>query len=108
MAVTTSWEINTMERDVSDGYVTKIIYRITGLSDSVEKARRTGEVNFIKPESLPSGFIDFASLESATVMSWVKASIGSTRVGELETQLKAEVNEILTPTTAMGVPDGWS
>ncbi len=39
MAVTTSWEINTLERDVSDGYVTKIIYRIRGYSDSVEKAR---------------------------------------------------------------------
>ena len=65
-------------------------------------------MNFIKPESLPSGFIAFASLDSATVMSWVKASIGSTRVGELETQLTAKVNEVLTPTTATGVPDSWS
>ena len=108
MAVTTLWEINTMERDLSDGYVTKIIYRIKGLSDSVEKSRMTGEVNFIKPDSLPSDFIAFASLDSATVMSWVKASIGSTRVGELETQLTAKVNEVLTPTTATGVPDSWS
>ena len=108
MAVTTSWEINTMERDVSDGYVTKIIYRIIGLSDSVEKARKTGEVNFIKPESLPSDFKAFASLDSATVMKWVKDSIGSTRVGELEPQLTAQVNEVLTPTTATGVPDGWA
>ena len=108
MAITTIWEINTMERDVSDGYVTKIIYRIKGLSDSVEKARMTGEVNFIKPESLPSGFIAFASLDSATVLTWVKDSVGSTRVGELETQLTAQVNEVLTPTTATGVPDSWS
>ena len=108
MAVTTSWEINTMERDVSDGYVTKIIYRIRGYSDSVEKARKTGEVNFTKPESLPSDFIAFASLDSATVMTWLKDSIGSTRVGELETQLKAEVNEVVTPTSATGGPDGWS
>ena len=108
MAVTTSWEINTMERDVSDGYVTKIIYRIRGYSDSVEKARKTGEVNFTNHESLPSDFIALASLDCATVMTWLKDAIGSTRVGELETQLTAQVNEVLTPTSATGVPDGWS
>ena len=32
MAITKTWEINTMERDVSDGYVTKVIYRVKGIS----------------------------------------------------------------------------
>ena len=36
------------------GFVTKVIYRVKGLSDSVEKSRLTGEVNFTKPDSLPS------------------------------------------------------
>ena len=46
MAVTKTWEINTVERDLSDGYVTKVIYRVKGIdsSDSTEKARATGEV----------------------------------------------------------------
>ena len=44
MAITKTWEINKLERDLSDGYVTKVIYRVKGLSDSVEKARATGEV----------------------------------------------------------------
>ena len=42
MAITKTWEINTVERDLSDGYVTKVIYRVKGLSDSVEKSRSTG------------------------------------------------------------------
>ena len=44
MAVTKTWEINTVERDLSDGYVTKVIYRVKGIdsSDSTEKARHTG------------------------------------------------------------------
>tara|TARA_R100001509_G_C4824035_1_gene200877 strand:- start:374 stop:688 length:315 start_codon:yes stop_codon:yes gene_type:complete len=103
MAVTKTWEINTMERDLSDGYVTKVIYRVKGISDSEEKARRTGEVAYIKPDSLPSDFIAFASLNSTTVLGWVKTALGD-QVAEIERSLEDEIKEIETPTTASGVP----
>jgi hypothetical protein len=107
MAITKTWEINTMERDVSDGYVTKVIYRVKGISNEEEKARATGEINFTKPESLPSDFIAFASLNASTVLGWVKTALGD-QVTTIETNLEAEVNKILTPTSASGLPDGWS
>tara|TARA_R100001015_G_C4573637_1_gene131293 strand:+ start:469 stop:783 length:315 start_codon:yes stop_codon:yes gene_type:complete len=103
MAVTKTWEINTMERDVSDGYVTKVIYRVKGMSDSVEKARKTGSIEFIKPESLPSDFVDYTKLDAATVLGWVKTALGD-QVATIESKLEAEVNEVLTPTTVSGVP----
>jgi len=103
MAITKTWEINTMERDVSDGYVTKVIYRVKGISDSEEKARETGEVTFTKPDSLPSDFIDFTKLDAATVLGWVKTALGD-EVATIETRLEAAVNEVLTPTSAVGVP----
>tara|TARA_Y100000114_G_scaffold55364_1_gene50607 strand:- start:569 stop:883 length:315 start_codon:yes stop_codon:yes gene_type:complete len=103
MAITKTWEINTMERDLSDGYVTKVIYRVKGISESEEKARRTGEVTYIKPESLPSDFIAFASLNSTTVLGWVKTALGD-QVAEIETSIEDEIKEIETPTTAVGVP----
>jgi len=104
MAVTKTWEINTMERDVSDGYVTKVIYRVKGITDSEEKARRTGEVLYYKPSSLPSDFVEFSKLDSATVLSWVKTTLGNDKVSAIETSLETEVNEIITPTSAVGVP----
>jgi len=104
MAITKTWEINTLERDLSDGYVTKVIYRVKGLSDSVEKARSTGEINFIKPESLPSDFIAYDSLTSSTVLGWLTTSLGSDKVKEIEASLEALVTEAITPTTAVGVP----
>lgn len=103
MAITKTWEINTMERDVSDGYVTKVIYRVKGISDSEEKARETGEVNFTKPESLPSDFVEFAKLDAATVLGWVKTALGD-QVAQIETVLEDKIKEIETPTTASGVP----
>ena len=104
MAITKAWEINTLERDLSDGYVTKVIYRVKGLSDSVEKARATGEINFIKPESLPSDFVAYDSLTSSTVLGWLTTSLGSDKVKEIEASLEAAVTEAITPTTAVGVP----
>ena len=103
MAITKTWEVNTMERDVSDGYVTKVIYRVKGISGSEEKARETGEVNFTKPSSLPSDFVEFAKLDAATVLGWVKTALGD-QVATIETALEAKVNEVLTPTSAVGVP----
>ena len=107
MAVTKTWEINTLERDLSDGYVTKVIYRVKGIdsSDSTEKARATGEVTLAtKPESLPSDFIAYDSLTSSKVLEWVTASLGTDQVTSIETNLEAEVNAVITPTTATGVP----
>ena len=85
MAITKTWEINTLERDLSDGYVTKVIYRVKGLSDSEEKARRTGQIEFTKPESLPSDFIAYDSLTSSTVLGWVTTALGTDEVTAIET-----------------------
>ena len=104
MSITKTWEINTLERDLSDGYVTKVIYRVKGLSDSEEKARATGEVVFTKPESLPSDFVAYDSLTSSTVLGWVTTSLGSDQVTAIETKLEADVTEAITPTTATGIP----
>ena len=104
MAITKTWEINTLERDLSDGYVTKVIYRVKGLSGSEEKARATGEVNFTKPSSLPSDFVAYDSLTSSTVLGWVSTTLGTDEVTAIETALETEVPEAITPTTAAGVP----
>ena len=104
MAITKTWEINKLERDLSDGYVTKVIYRVKGLSGSEEKARATGEVNFTKPSSLPSDFVAYDSLTSSTVLGWVTTSLGTDAVTSIETNLEAEVTEAITPTIATGVP----
>ena len=104
MAITKTWEINTLERDLSDGYVTKVIYRVKGISDSEEKARATGEVIFTKPSSLPSDFVAFDKLTSSTVLGWVTTSLGTDVIKSIETNLEAEVTEAITPTTAAGVP----
>ena len=109
MAITFTWEINGSQciRDVSDGYFTNVVYRVKGMDGTEEKARRTGEVVYTKPESLPSGFIAYDTSKktpsSATMITWVKDALGTDAVTAIEASLKEEIDLINTPIQAKGV-----
>jgi len=107
MAIVKTWEVNTMERDLSDGHVNTVIYRVKAIddSDNTEKdgTRQTGQVTFTKPSSLPSDFKAYDDLDAATCIGWVKTALGSDGVAAVE----AAIDAALTPaTTAAGKP--WS
>ena len=104
MAITKTWEVNTMERDISDGHVNKVIYRVKGMDGETEKDRATGEVNFTKPSSLPSDFVAYDKLDEATVLGWVKTSLGTDKVTAIEKTLEDNIALINTPVTATGKP----
>tara|TARA_R100000773_G_C4114428_1_gene52951 strand:+ start:63 stop:398 length:336 start_codon:yes stop_codon:yes gene_type:complete len=109
MAISYTWEINgtCSKRDVADGYFTNVVYRVKGMDGTEEKARRTGEIVFTKPESLPSDFIAFDTSkktpDESTMLTWVKDSLGSTEVAAIEASLKAEIDLINTPVQTTGV-----
>ena len=109
MAITYTWEINgtACKRDVADGYYTNVVYRVKGMDGTEEKARATGEVVYTKPSSLPSGFVSYDTSaktpDSATMITWVKDTLGTDAVTAIETSLKAEIDLINTPVQATGV-----
>ena len=105
MAFTKTWQVNTLERDVTDGHVNKVIYRVKGIDGSEEKTRETGEVNFVKPSSLPSDFVAYDKLSESTVLGWVKTALGD-EVAKIEAKIDADIALINTPVTATGKP--WS
>ena len=80
------------------------------MDGSEEKARRTGKVVFIKPESLPSDFISFDTSaktpDEATMITWVKNNLGTDEVTAIEASLKEEIDLINTPVQTTGV--AWS
>ncbi len=104
MAITKTWQVNTMERDLSDGHVNKVIYRVIGKDDDIEKDRATGEIHFTKPSSLPSDFVAYDKLDEATVLGWVKTAIGSEGVSAIEKAIEDKIAIINTPVTATGKP----
>tara|TARA_Y100001973_G_C5185246_1_gene327416 strand:+ start:1773 stop:2093 length:321 start_codon:yes stop_codon:yes gene_type:complete len=106
MTITVTWEINNLKRDLADGYVSEVIYRVKGLYNGEEKARATGSVGFVKPSSLPSDFKEYDTLTESDCLTWVKDALGSDEVTAIENRLTTEINELNTPITATGKP--WS
>ena len=100
MAITKKWEINTLERELADGYVKKAIYRVKGIDGSEEKARATGPVELAKPETL----IPYKDLTESKVLEWVKAKLGTDEVAAIEKSLEDEIALINTPVTQTGKP----
>jgi len=107
---TKTWQINTMQRELADGYVNKVIYRVNG-EDGTYKFRATGEVDLPKPDTL----VPYGDLTEATVLGWVKAKLNSDKdeagntidkVAQIEAAVENGVNEQKTPTTGVGKP--WS
>ena len=105
MAIVKTWEINKLERDLSDGFVNTAIYRVKAIDDSDNKekegTRQTGQVTFTKPSELPSDFVDYASLDNSTCVGWVKTALGTDGVAAVEAAIDAA---LATPTTAVGKP----
>ena len=108
MAISYTWEINesNMVANVSNSFVSRIVYRVKGMDGSTEKARATGQVEFTEPSSLPSDFVAYDSLTAAKCLEWVKAAVGATQVTAIENGLKAQIDLINTPTEKVGAP--WS
>ena len=105
MAINKVWEVNTLDREIADGYVEKVIWRCKAINDSdnkeVPESRQTGEVTFTKPSSLPSDFKAYDSLDAATCIGWVKTALGSDGVAAVEASIDAAV---APATTAVGKP----
>ena len=109
MAITKTWEVYTLERELAAGYVKKVIYRVKGIEDSGEKARATGQVELEKPETL----IPYKDLTESTVLGWVKAKLNTEvdedgkavdRVALIEKSLEDQIALINTPVEATGKP----
>jgi hypothetical protein len=104
MAITKTWEVNTLQRELADGYVNKVIYRVKG-TDGTYETRATGEVDLEKPETL----VPYKDLTHDTVIGWVKAKLEAQETGtvaKIEAAIDANINLQKTPTHGTGTP--WS
>ena len=101
---TKTWEVNTLQRELSDGYVNKVIYRVKG-SDGTYETRATGEVDLEKPETL----IPYTDLTEEKVIGWVKAKLDADNAGtvaNIEAAIDANIAAQKTPVYGTGKPWG--
>ena len=102
MAVTKTWSVDTLERELADGYVKNVIYRVEGI-DGTYTFRDTGKVNLPKPDTL----IPYNDLTEEIVLGWIKAKLDADNAGtvaKIEAAVENGVNIKKTPTYGTGVP----
>ena len=104
MAITKTWEVNTLQRELADGYVNKVIYRVKG-TDGTYETRATGEVDLPKPDTL----VAYKDLTAETVIGWVKAKLDADEAGtvaKIEAAIDSNITLQATPTHGVGTPWG--
>jgi len=98
MAISYTWKVNQLERDVADDYVTTVHYGVDAV-DGDHSQGAYGTVSFDKETSPSSSAYD--SLSEATVLGWVHGKVAK---ADIETALAKRVALLATPVSAVGMP----
>jgi L-aminopeptidase/D-esterase-like protein len=94
--MTTTYTINNLDRNTSDGFVYTVHYNVTKV-DGDYSASTYGTVSF--EAGTPA--IPYASLTKEQVIEWVKDKLDEETV---EASLAAQIAAQKNPTTATGMP----
>jgi hypothetical protein len=92
-----TWTIAQLERNTADDFVVTVHYRISA-TDGEYTASTYGTVGYTQESET---FIPFADLTEATVVGWVKESLGEDTV---ETALASQIETQKAPVTVAGMP----
>ena len=105
---TFTWSINTLERELSDGYVFVAHYSVNAVSSTLDPEGNPysqgayGSVGLERPEG---DLIPFDELTQEEVIGWVIQKLGGTdKKAEIEAALQARLDEVMSPTKINGVP----
>jgi hypothetical protein len=99
MAVTYTWTIPTVERNLSDGGITIIHWRCTGV-DGDYSASSYGTTGH-EPDASADGFIAYDDVTEANCIAWAQAALDKDAI---ETAIADDIAVQKTPTTGTGQP----
>ena len=95
-----TWGINTLERQLSDGYVYAVHYTVSA-TDGTYSSSGYGSVNLERPSEL----IAYSDLTPELVLGWVKEALGGDeKVAEAQNVLEQQINIQRVPVSGTGVP----
>lgn len=96
MPVTITWKIENMERDPTDGLVTKVFCRVWGIEDH-HVVSYSDSVNLNRGDT----FIPYEELTEEIVVSWVKNSLDA---DSIEQRITQQIEYQKSPPVLSGVP----
>ena len=107
MAITYTWTIPTVERNLSDGGITVIHWRCEGSEtvgsgdDAVIHTGSSYGTTGHTPDASADGFIAYDSVTEANCIAWAQAEANKS---DVESGIAAQIAASKTPTTGAGTP----
>ena len=99
----TNWKISTLDRDTADGFV-NTVHWTASQTDGEFTTSTYSTVSFTKEDGI--NYVPYADLTEATVVEWVKASLGEEGVAAVDLALANNIAAQKNPPVATGTP--WS
>ena len=107
MAISYTWDVNTVDVYPTDGDYTDVIYnvhwRLNATDTQVDAEGNPYTASSYGTQVLDtsdlSGFIDFDSVTSAEVQGWVESAMGEEEVQSLKDSLDANIAGQINPTS---------
>jgi hypothetical protein len=108
MAITYTWSIVDMERQITMGdksdVITEIMYKLDG-TETVDGKAYTGSMSeTVKVELGTQTFKAFSDVKEADAIQFVKDKLGADGIANSELNVSNQISESQTPITAKGVP----
>ena len=109
MATTYTWEVIGLKRRtvgaLSDAIV-KVTYRRKGVDDSSNTGTFESVIKFDAPST--EGFIAYASLTEANVISWITDSVSEEYIDSLKVIVDRQIAELVDVPTEISSDFPWS
>ena len=96
--MTTTWTINNLDRETTDGLVTTIHWNATATDGDF-----SASINNTQQLERGDSFVEFATLTEATVLEWLWSKVDKEVV---EAALTAQIDAQKAPVKASGLPWG--
>ena len=97
---TITWSIVDLEREVADGHIHIVNYRVDG-TEAGFFASFTSKAFLVRPNE---NFVPYEDLTEAIVLGWIHAEIGAEAIEAIERGIEAELQEQQFPRVAHGLP----
>ena len=108
MTTKTAWQIKSLKRKISTGYVYEVDFAVNG-DNTFHQHALQATIGLEKPENL----VPYKDLTEATVLKWIqdklnaenaKDNVRNPSSTDLENQVKNIIEERTTPTLGTGTP----
>ena len=100
----TTWKINTLDRDLTQGDNENIITQIHWTASDSDADGNTGSSYGSVGVTLVGTPTAYADVTEAMAIGWAKDSLGAEQVTAIEASIASEVSIKANPVTASGVP----